>query len=169
MQSIVLGGGCFWCIEAVFQQVRGVESIISGYAGGTTSHPTYDTIGDHAEVVKVSYDETVVSLKTILEIFFSVHDPTTPNRQGNDIGEQYRSIIICDESQLDTVHEARGEAQNNWDNPIITEIKVGNTFYEAEDYHQNYFRNHPEATYCQVIINPKLAKFRQHFSDLLQA
>lgn len=168
MQTIVLGGGCFWCLEAVFQQVKGVENVVSGYAGGTTTEPTYENIGDHAEVIQVTYNPGLITLQTLLDIFFSIHDPTTLNRQGNDVGEQYRSIILCSQNELETVRECRDKAQDNWQEPIVTDIKVLETFYPAEDYHQNYFQNHPEAAYCQIIINPKLAKFREHFYKLLK-
>ena len=169
MKSIVLGGGCFWCVEAVYQQVKGVVSVTSGYGGGSTENPTYDDIGNHAEVVKIEYDEAQLSLDTILEIFFSIHDPTTLNRQGNDVGEQYRSIIICEENEIDTVRKARDKAQDNWSSPIVTEIKLHSPYFKAEDYHQNYFKTHPEAGYCQIIINPKLEKFRKNFHTLLSS
>ncbi|MCA9346713.1 peptide-methionine (S)-S-oxide reductase MsrA [Candidatus Saccharibacteria bacterium] len=168
MKTIVLGGGCFWCIEAVFQQVKGVENVISGYAGGTTDNPNYSNIGDHAEVAQISYDEKVINLEQILEIFFGVHDPTTLNFQGNDYGEQYRSIILCKDSELETANKAKEMAQNNWDDPIVTEIKILDKFYPAETYHQNYYNNNTSAGYCQVVINPKLDKFRNNFKKYLK-
>lgn len=168
MSSIVLGGGCFWCIEAVFQRAKGVESVVSGYAGGEEANPTYQEHGNHAEVVQITYDESVISLKTMLEIFFSIHDPTTLNFQGNDYGEQYRSIILCSESELKDVAEARDKAQADWDDPIVTEVKVLDKFYPAENYHQNYYNNNTSAGYCQVIINPKIAKFEKKFSEYLK-
>ena len=169
MKSIVLGGGCFWCIEAVFQQVIGVESVVSGYAGGTLINPTYENHGTHAEVVKISYDESVTTLDTILEIFFSVHDPTTVNQQGNDIGTQYRSIILCNNHQeISKVRDYMIGIRDLWDNPIVTEVTLLDVFYPAEDYHQNYYQNNQSAGYCQVIINPKLKKFTANFSNMLK-
>lgn len=168
MKTIVLGGGCFWCIEAVFQQVKGVENVVSGYAGGTTDNPNYNNIGDHAEVAQISYDEEVINLEQILEIFFGVHDPTTLNFQGNDYGEQYRSIILCEDRELETANKAKEKAQKNWDNPIVTEIKILDKFYPAENYHQNYYNNNTSAGYCQVVINPKLEKFRKNFEKYLK-
>lgn len=168
MKTIVLGGGCFWCTEAVFQRLKGVESVVSGYAGGDIPNPTYHNHGRHAEVVEVTYDPTVITLKQLLEIFFSVHDPTTLNQPGTaDVGMSYRSIILCDESELTIAKTVKQEAQKQWNNPIITEINVLDTFYPAEDYHQNYYNQNPEAGYCQVIINPKLEKFRKKFNNYL--
>lgn len=169
MNNIVLGGGCFWCIEAVFQRVRGVESVVSGYAGGETPNPTYDNHGNHAEVVRVSYDSTAISLQQLLEIFFGTHDPTTLNQPGTaDVGPGYRSIILCSEEELSTAQSALIEAQKVWEDPIITEIKVLDRFYPAEDYHQNYYNQNPQVGYCQVIINPKLEKFQKKFHDYLK-
>lgn len=166
MKTIVLGGGCFWCIEAVFQQVKGIESVVSGYAGGDKPNPTYHNHGNHAEVVQLTYDESIIALQEILNIFFSVHDPTTLQQPGTiDYGESYRSIILTSEDELDIALQAKDLAQSNWDNPIITEIKPLDTFYPAEDYHQNYYQNNQSAGYCQVIINPKLEKFRKNFTD----
>jgi methionine-S-sulfoxide reductase len=168
MKKIVLGGGCFWCTEAVFQQVKGVEKVVSGYGGGTTDSPNYSNIGDHAEVIEISYDESVISLSELLEVFFSVHNPTTLNFQGNDFGEQYRSIILCAEDELDTVRDSKEAAQKNWNEPIVTEIKLLEKFYPAEDYHQDYYQQNQSAPYCQVVINPKLAKFKEKFTQYLQ-
>ncbi len=170
MKTIVLGGGCFWCIEAVFQRVKGVDSVVSGYAGGDTVDPTYHNHGNHAEVIQVSYDPSTINLETILEIFFGVHDPTTDGPQENTIdqGEAYRSIILCAENELEIVDKAKQKAQASWNDPIITEIKVLDTFYPAEDYHQNYFNQNESAPYCQVVINPKLEKFRKNFSSHLK-
>ncbi len=166
MNTIVIGGGCFWCIEAVFQQVKGVESVVSGYAGGDLVNPSYHNHGNHAEVVQLTYDESVITLEEILNIFFSVHDPTTLQQPGTaDVGESYRSIILCTADELETALKAKDQAQANWQDPIITEIKSLDTFYPAEDYHQNYYQNNSEAGYCQVIINPKLDKFRKNFSN----
>lgn len=165
MKKIVLGGGCFWCTEAVFQQVKGVEKVVSGYAGGTIDSPNYSNIGNHAEVIEISYDDSVISLPELLEIFFSVHNPTSLNFQGNDYGEQYRSIILCTEDELGTVSASKEAAQKNWGEPIVTEIKLLDTFYPAEDYHQDYYQQNQSAPYCQVIINPKLEKFHQKFTQ----
>lgn len=164
MKTIVLGAGCFWCTEAVFQRVKGVEKVVSGYAGGTTVNPTYERHGDHAEVIQLTYDEAMVTLQTLLEIFFGTHDPTTTNQPGTaDDGPSYRSIILCAENELEIAHQALEKAQTNWDKPIITEIKMLDTFYPAENYHQNFYNQNPQVGYCRVIINPKLEKFEKKF------
>ncbi len=169
MKSIVLGAGCFWCSEAVFQRVKGVEKVVSGYAGGTAPNPVYENHGDHAEVVQITYDETIINLETLLEIFFGTHDPTTTNQPGTaDDGPSYRSIILCTESEQETAQKALHKAQTNWDDPIITEIKTLDTFYPAENYHQDFYNQNPQVGYCQVIINPKLEKFRKNYSKYLQ-
>lgn len=169
MKTIVLGGGCFWCVEALFKQVRGVEKVRVGYAGGTLRMPNYHNIGDHAEVVELTYDENTLTLETIFDIFFHIHDPTTVDRQGYDVGAQYRSIILCnDHIETEIARRIMDGNRENWDNPIVTEVDLLDTFYEAEDYHQDYFAKNPNASYCQVIINPKLAKFRQSFKSLLK-
>ena len=169
-----LGGGCFWCTEAVFQLIKGVEKVVPGYAGGTTENPTYEHVcnGDtgHAEVIQITFDPEVISYETILEIFYYVHDPTTLNRQGNDIGTQYRSIILYSDEEQKTVaeHVTRQFAPTLWSDPIVTEIVPLKTFWQAEAYHQNYFQTHPEQAYCQLIINPKLQKFRSKYELLLK-
>jgi len=169
MKSIVLGGGCFWCIEAVFSQVRGVEKVISGYAGGDLRNPSYENHGTHAEVVQLTYDESTINLEKILEIFFYVHDPTTVNSQGNDIGTQYRSIILChNHLETDLARSIIKGIADLWPNPIVTEVSLLDTFYPAEDYHQDYFNQNRGNPYCQVVINPKLAKFRTKFSKYLK-
>ena len=170
--SVVLGGGCFWCLEAFYQLLRGVVEVTPGYAGGTTANPTYEKvcsgIGNHAEVVKVDFDPEVISLSTILEFFWAVHDPTTLNRQGFDVGPEYRSLIYFnDDSDAETVSDSLKSAQILWPNPIVTEISKLDIFYPAESYHKNYFLNHPEKAYCQVIINPKLAEIRKKYSKLI--
>ena len=166
-KSIVLGGGCFWCIEAVFQRVKGVESVVSGYAGGDSPDPTYYDHANHAEVIKVSYDAAVIDLETILEIFFHVHNPTTLNRQGNDVGTQYRSIVLYgDDNEKQVAESVKIQSQSDWDDPIVTEIKRLDTFYEAEDNHQDYYNQNPANPYCQVVIDPKLQKFNQKFKTL---
>lgn len=171
-ESIVLGAGCFWCIEAFLQLFKGIESVTPGYAGGESENPTYEQvcygIGNHAEVVKVDYDPSVMSLETLLEIFWAIHDPTTPNRQGHDTGPQYRSAVYySDPSERAAIDVALNTAQSNWPDPIVTEIKPLDVFYEAEEYHKNYFVNNPEKAYCQVVINPKLKEIRKKFDSLM--
>lgn len=172
--SIVLGGGCFWCLEAIFQRVKGIVSVTNGYAGGTVENPSYEAVcsGEtgHAEVVKLAFDPATASLKTILQIFWTLHDPTTRNRQGNDVGTQYRSVIFYENQEQKTTSEEslKQDGQPLWNNPIVTEIKPLEVFYPAEDYHQDYFNNHPEQAYCQIVINPKIAKLKQKFSDQLK-
>ncbi|MFO0920324.1 MAG: peptide-methionine (S)-S-oxide reductase MsrA [Candidatus Saccharimonadales bacterium] len=169
MNSIVLGGGCFWCLEATYQLVSGIEYVSPGYSGGEGEDPNYYNIQDHAEVVKLEFNEDDIKLGEILEIFWSIHDPTTINRQGNDIGSQYRSIILYKNSeQLDVINNSLSIANQLWNGKIITKIKKLNKFYEAEDYHRNYFMSHPEQAYCQAVINPKLEKFRKKFAEKLK-
>jgi peptide-methionine (S)-S-oxide reductase len=173
-QSFVLGGGCFWCIEAVFQDLVGVSDVVSGYAGGTLPNPTYDQVcsgrSGHAEVVKVTFDPETITAHDILTIFFTLHDPTTLNRQGADSGTQYRSIILYQSAeQREVAQAALEEFADIWDDPIVTELQPLETFYPAEDYHQHYFTKHPEAGYCQLIIEPKVAKLRQRFQSKLRA
>lgn len=172
-ESIILAGGCFWCLEAAYQQVNGVVKVTSGYSGGAKPNPTYEEVSTgatgHAEVVQVEYDPEVIKLETILDIFFTLHDPTTLNRQGADVGSQYRSAIFyADEFQLEAAQDAIEKHRANWDNQIVTELVALDKFYKAEEYHQNYYQNHPEAGYCQVVINPKLAKLRQEYSSFLK-
>lgn len=171
-QSIVLGGGCFWCLEAAYQMIAGVTKVTSGYAGGDVVNPSYEAVcggrTGHAEVVQVEFDPAAITLADVLEIFWTIHNPTTLNRQGNDVGTQYRSIILYSNDEQRKIAETSKRAVAGlWDKPIVTEIKPLETFYPAEPEHQNYFRNHPERAYCQVIINPKLAKLRQKFADRL--
>jgi len=169
MKSIVIGGGCFWCVEAIYQRVNGVEKVVSGYAGGTLKDPVYENHGDHAEVVKITYDESIINLQKILEIFLHVHDPTTVNRQGNDIGTQYRSIILCnDYIESEIAHDVIKGNRELWSNPIVTEVGLLDKFYPAEEYHQDYYNQNQNAGYCQVIINPKIAKFESKFKDYLK-
>lgn len=169
MKTIVLGGGCFWCIEAVFQRVKGVKKVVSGYAGGDLSNPTYENHGSHAEVVQLSYEPEEISLEVILKIFFHVHDPTQVDRQGNDVGRQYRSIILCNNYlESDIAHRVIDGVRDLWSEPIVTEVSLLDTFHEAEDYHQDYFNKNPGNPYCQVIINPKIAKFEEKFKQYLK-
>jgi peptide-methionine (S)-S-oxide reductase len=175
LRHITLGAGCFWCVEAVFQELKGVHAVVSGYSGGHVKNPTYEQVcakkTGHAEVIRVEFDPQVISLADILEIFFTTHDPTTPNRQGNDVGPQYRSAIFyADEAQQATAEEvkARMDQMDLYDNPIVTEISPLVNFYEAEAYHQNYFHNHPYQSYCSFIISPKVAKVRKQYADKLK-
>ncbi len=170
-----LAGGCFWCIEAVFKEVDGVENVISGYIGGTTVNPTYQQVctGEtgHAEAVQVTFDPARISYQEILEIFFSVHDPTTLNRQGVDSGTQYRSAIFYHNDQQKTaVAEFIGELDKAclWEKPIVTQIAPLGRFYPAEDYHRAYFSQHPDQAYCQMVISPKINKFRQQWVKRLK-
>jgi peptide-methionine (S)-S-oxide reductase len=168
--EFVLGGGCFWCLEAIFQDVIGVTKVVSGYAGGTQKNPSYESVGQgdsgHAEVVSISFTPSVIPADTVLDLYFLSHDPTTLNRQGSDVGTQYRSIMLYkDTSQKALFEAAKSRAQVIWENPIVTEIMPLEAFYEAEAYHQNYFKNHPEKAYCQVIIAPKLHKVRQKYAQ----
>lgn len=171
--KIVLGGGCFWCLEAAFQMVHGVEQVQSGYAGGDTSNPSYEQVvrggTGHAEVVQIDFDEALISLENILNIFWTIHDPTSLNRQGADVGTQYRSVIFyADDAQKKAAENSLEEAQKLWDKPIVTSIEALEMFYPAEAYHKDYFKNHPEQAYCQMVINPKLAKLRKLHHDLLK-
>ena len=171
-----LGGGCFWCLEAVYQELRGVEKVESGYSGGHVPNPTYkevcsETTG-HAEVVQVTFDPDEVSYRDILEVYFAIHDPTTLNRQGADVGTQYRSVVYYhDDDQRRVAEEVISELETEgiWPNPIVTEVAPFDEFYVAEDYHQNYFRNNGFQPYCQVIIAPKVAKFRKEHLERLKA
>lgn len=168
-----LGGGCFWCVEAVYQELKGVLKVESGYTGGRITDPTYKEVCSgmtgHAEVVQVTFDPVQVSYADVLRVFFSVHDPTTLNRQGNDVGTQYRSVIYYhSEQQRDMAETIKKEAAEAWDNPVVTEISAAEKFYKAEDYHQNYYRENPNQGYCSFIITPKLKKFREKFADKLK-
>jgi peptide-methionine (S)-S-oxide reductase len=175
LEQATLGGGCFWCVEAVYQDVKGVERVVSGYAGGSVDNPTYQQIctgrTGHAEVVQITFDPDVISFEQILYIFWRTHDPTTLNRQGADSGTQYRSVIFYhDDTQRaiaeKSLHET--DASDLWRNPIVTEISPLTRFYQAEGYHQNYFVDNPSQPYCQVVINPKVSKFRKEFKQMLK-
>ncbi|MCW5881214.1 MAG: peptide-methionine (S)-S-oxide reductase MsrA [Anaerolineae bacterium] len=173
-ERITLGGGCFWCIEAVYDDLQGILSVESGYAGGQTANPTYKQVCSgatgHAEVIDVAFDPRQIPLDDILDVFFHVHDPTTLNRQGADVGTQYRSVILYrDEAQRAAAEAAKQRAQAEWADPIVTEIAPLDTFYNAEDYHQEYFANNPYQGYCQVVIAPKVAKFRKQYAQRLKA
>lgn len=169
------GGGCFWCTETVFQALRGVNRVTSGYAGGKTANPTYEQICSgttgHAEVIQVEFDPAIISYEQLLEVFFLTHDPTTVNRQGHDVGEQYRSIIFYhDGAQRETAARIKNRVQHDgiYPGPLVTEIVPFTAFSPAEAYHQNYFAKNPDQPYCQAVINPKIAAFRQKFSRLLK-
>lgn len=175
MQTAVFGGGCFWCTEAVFQKLKGVEKVTSGYAGGDMSNPDYEHVSmgntGHAEVIEVQFDSNIISYEILLNVFFSVHDPTTMNKQGNDVGEQYRSVILY--TNEEQKQQAEGfikklSDEHHFDNPIVTEIKPLGKFYPAEQYHQNYFESNPNQPYCQVVINPKVKKFKEKFAEYLK-
>jgi peptide-methionine (S)-S-oxide reductase len=166
-EILVLGGGCFWCTEAAYEMVPGVKSVVSGYAGGEKAKPTYDEISSgrtgHAEVIRIEYDPQEVSLETLLDFFWDVHDPTTLNRQAADVGSQYRSIILVADDRQKTAAEASlARANPAWRGKIVTEIKPLGTFYEAEKYHQDYYKNNPNAGYCRVVIKPKLEKLKKN-------
>ncbi|GGW91896.1 peptide-methionine (S)-S-oxide reductase MsrA [Alteromonas halophila] len=175
LQTATLGGGCFWCIESAYNSVRGVESAVSGYAGGDTSDPSYEAVcggnTGHAEVVQVTFDPGQISYRDILEIFFALHDPTQLNRQGNDVGTQYRSAIFYhNDEQRAAAHAIIKEIEDEqiWPDPVVTEVVPINNYHEAEAYHQQYFKNNPQNQYCQMVLAPKLAKFKKTFAERLQ-
>lgn len=172
MTNYVVGGGCFWCIDAVFRRIKGVTQTITGYAGGEGEanyhHVSSGTTG-YAEVTKITFDETTISSEIILDIFFLVHDPTTLNRQGADEGTQYRSVLFYEnEIQKQDFEAAIKRAEKIWSNPIVTELSPLDAFYKAEDEHQDYFHKHPEASYCQLVIEPKISKARNHYKQWLK-
>jgi peptide-methionine (S)-S-oxide reductase len=174
-ESAVLGGGCFWCLEAVFDQLRGVDTVESGYAGGLAPNPSYDDVCSgrtgHAEVVRVNFDPMLLSFRDLLRAFFSIHDPTTKDRQGNDVGTQYRSVIFCQSEQQRADAEAviaEIAHEGLWSDPIVTEIAEAATFYPAERYHQEYFERNGGQPYCQIVVAPKVAKFRKQFVSQLK-
>ena len=170
LDTIYLGAGCFWCVEAIFQQVNGVETVIPGYCGGAIKNPTYNEVCSgktgHAEVAKIVFNSSIVDLAHLLEVFWKTHDPTTLNRQGNDIGTQYRSaIFFVKDSQKEQILKFKQELifQNVWDQPIVTEVEKIDIFYPAEDYHHNYFNNNKSQGYCQFVIQPKIEKYKKIF------
>jgi peptide-methionine (S)-S-oxide reductase len=174
LETATFGAGCFWCVEAVFQNVRGVASVTSGYSGGTVPNPSYEQVCSgttgHAEVCQITFDPAAVSYRELLEVFWQTHDPTTLNRQGNDVGTQYRSAVFYhDERQKQTAEAYRKEldAAKIWDKPIVTEIVPFKTFYKAEGYHQNYYRENANQPYCRFVITPKLEKFKKVFEKKL--
>ena len=175
IETATLGGGCFWCVEAVYQDVIGVQRVVSGYAGGSVEHPTYHQVCSgntgHAEVVQIAFDPTAISFAELLFIFWRTHDPTTLNQQGHDVGTQYRSVIFYHDDQQREIAEqslSETDASDLWPDPIVTEIATLPTFYKAENYHQNYFVQNPYQPYCIAVIHPKVQKFRKAFRDKLR-
>ena len=171
-----IGGGCFWCVEAVFAELQGVERVESGYAGGQVPNPTYRQVCSgatgHAEVIQVTFNPELTSFREILEVFFTVHDPTTPNRQGADVGTQYRSVIFYHDEKQKAVAEQlikELDAAKAWPAPVVTELTPYTEFYPAEDYHQEYYKMHGEEPYCRMVIAPKMKKFREHFGAKLKS
>ena len=174
-EEITLGGGCFWCLDAVYREIRGVEKVLSGYSGGSVANPTYEEVctgsTGHAEVVQITFNPRIITAEKLLQIFFVIHDPTTLNRQGADVGTQYRSIIFYrNQKQKDVIDKVIGELKKDkvYKNPIVTEVVPFQSFYAAEDYHQDYYSQNKEQGYCRVIINPKLEKFKKTFRDNLK-
>lgn len=172
MQTAIFGGGCFWCIDAAFRRLKGVQSVLSGYSGGHLDNPTYQDIctglSGHAEVVKIEFDEQVISYSTLLQIFFELHDPTQLNRQGNDVGTQYRSVIFyLDDVQKLASLKMLASQQALFADKIVTELSPATLFYSAETYHQDYYRDNPNQPYCSIMIGPKLAKFSANYEALL--
>jgi len=168
LEIATLGGGCFWCTEAVFSKIKGVKNVEPGYSGGKLANPTYEQVSTgrtgHAEVVQITFDPCIISFRQILEVFFKMHDPTTPNRQGADVGTQYRSVVFYHSREQKTTTEQLIEELNNakvLDSPIVTQVEPFKAFYKAEDYHKEYFRRHPEQSYCKLIIAPKIAKLHE--------
>ena len=173
METATLGGGCFWCLEAVYKELRGVHSVVSGYMGGLVERPSYQEVcggaTGHAEVIQITFDPSSIPYRNILDVFFSTHDPTTLNRQGGDIGTQYRSVVFWhSEEQKETAASmiAALAASGAYVNPVVTELAQATRFWPAEDYHQNYLRDHPDQPYCSYVVKPKLDKFRAHFASL---
>ena len=176
MEKATLGGGCFWCLEAVFLGMKGIATATSGYAGGHVANPSYEEVcgkrTGHAEIVQVSYDPTIVSFRDLLKVFFTIHDPTTKDRQGADVGPQYRSIILTHDAMQDAIAReviAELTAARLWGNPIVTEIVPLTQFWPAEPEHHNYFARNPWSGYCQAVVAPKVVKFRKNFADLLKS
>jgi len=175
-QLATLGGGCFWCIEPIFDELAGVQDVVSGYSGGARPNPTYEQVCSgatgHAEVVQIRFDPAQVSFRELLQVFFSAHDPTQLNRQGNDVGTQYRSVIFYHSPEQKRVAEevvAELSAAGLWPRPIVTEVSPFKSFYPAEGYHQEYFQNNPGQPYCQIVVEPKVAKFRKQFANRLKS
>ena len=174
-QNATLGGGCFWCLEAIFNELKGIEQVLSGYSGGAVSNPTYKQVctgsTGHAEVVQLKFDPQEISFKEILQVFFSIHDPTTLNRQGADVGSQYRSVIFYHNQAQEEIAQqtiAELEADKIWNNSIVTQVVPYEKFYVAEDYHQDYYKYNSQQPYCQAVITPKLTKFRKQYLEQLK-
>lgn len=174
-KTVTLGGGCFWCLEAIFKELRGVEKVVSGYSGGNVPNPTYSQVctgaTGHAEVVQLTFDPGIISFREVLEVFFTIHDPTTLNRQGADIGTQYRSVIFYHTPEQEKIAReliAELEAAKLWEAPIVTEVKPFTAFYKAEEHHQEYFERNPKQPYCRIVIEPKVAKFRKQYFEKLK-
>lgn len=174
-ETATLGGGCFWCLEAVFDELNGVTDVVSGYGGGARPNPTYEAVCSgttgHAEVIQVKFDADVISYADILHVFFAIHDPTTLNRQGGDVGTQYRSVIFTHSPEQKTAAEQvirELTAEKLWANPVVTQVADAPIFYAAEDYHQEYWARNPQAGYCQVVVGPKVSKFRKQYFDRLK-
>ena len=174
-ETTTLAGGCFWCLEAVFLELKGVEKVVSGYAGGAIADPTYEQVCSgktgHAEVVEITFNPMEASFKELLEVFFTIHDPTTLNRQGNDAGTQYRSVVFYHSPEQQQVAEEtikKMTSEKVWDNPIVTQVEPLIVFYPAEEYHQDYFARNPYQPYCQIVVAPKVAKARSHFMEKLR-
>ncbi len=175
LETATLGGGCFWCLEPVFEELDGVTNVIVGYAGGSVGDPSYKEVTrgttGHAEVVQITFDPGAIRFEELLGVFFSMHDPTTPNRQGADVGTQYRSLILFHSPDQETVSTAvieRLDAGGVFENPVVTELAPYQAFYEAEDYHQDYYEKNPNAGYCMAVIAPKMQKFRKHYGERLK-
>lgn len=175
LETITLGAGCFWCVEAVFDDLQGVDDVVSGYMGGHSANPSYEEIctgqSGHAEVIQVKFDAATISLREVLEVFFAVHNPTTLNRQGNDVGTQYRSAIFYHMPEQKQIAEQVIQSVGGgkvWDDPIVTEVVPAATFYPAEEYHQEFFKRNPHQGYCMAVVSPKLSKFRKNFSSRLK-
>ncbi len=175
MKTAVFGAGCFWCIEAVFKELNGVQSVVAGYSGGHVKNPAYREVCNgttgHAEVARIAYDPEVISFKKLLEVFWQTHDPTTLNRQGADVGTQYRSVIFYEDKEQEKLakeYKKKLDTSGAWSQPIVTEISPLENFYEAEQNHQNYYKNNPDQAYCAAVIRPKIEKFRKVFSGELK-
>lgn len=175
LQTTTLGAGCFWCVEAIFERLKGVHKVTSGYAGGTVENPTYEQVctgtTGHAEAVQIEFDPEEISFEELLTVFWRTHDPTTLNRQGNDVGTQYRSVIFYHDDEQKKIAEKskqKTDASDLWPDPIVTEITPFTNFYKAEDYHQEYFENNSTQPYCRVVIDPKVRKFQKQFKDRLK-
>jgi len=174
-ETATLAGGCFWCLEAIYDELRGVEDVVSGYSGGGVPNPSYEMVctgtTGHAEVVQITFDSKLISFRQILQVFFTIHDPTTLNRQGPDVGTQYRSAIFYHSPEQKATAEqliAELEASSVWDHPIVTKVTPFERFYPAETYHQEYFKRNPDQAYCRIVIVPKVAKFRKRYLDELK-